>query len=138
VSSRKSILGLGICVALAYAGVDWVEKNVEVVTLHVSSGANDYYPRLFVVDDDRAVWIRAERPDRLWLKAVRDNPDVTLSRGEHDIPYHAQVWNGDGGHYYVDRLFRAKYGWIDRAAAVIWSRDAVPIKLTPPEPVASD
>ena len=129
--SRKSILGLGICAALAYAGLDWTEKNVEVVTLHASKGANDYSPRLFVVDGDGAVWIRAERPDRLWLAAVRENPDVVLSRGERDIAYHAAIWNGDAGHQYIDDLFRAKYGLVDRLAAAFWRRDSVPIRLDP-------
>ena len=132
-ASRKSILGLGICAALAYAGFDWSEKHVELVTLHVSSGANDYDPQLFIVDDDGTSWIRAERPDRLWLAAVRANPEVVVHRGDQDIPYHAEIWNRDRDHRHVDALFRAKYGLLDRLAAFVWRRDAVPIRLDPPD-----
>src|SRR5438445_10934029 len=131
VSSRKSILGLGICAALGYAGLDWAEKNVEVVTLHASGSIGDYYPELFVVDDPPAIWVRAERSDRLWLPTVRANPDVVVHRGDLDVAYHAEVWNGDGGHERVDELFRAKYGWIDGVAAWVWRRNAVPIRLIP-------
>jgi hypothetical protein len=138
--SRKSILGLGICVALTYWAFDWTGRNVEVVTLHTSGGYNDYYPRLFIVDDPPAVWIRAERPDRLWLASLRSNPDVVVRRGDRDVAYRAEVWNGEGGHQRVDQLFRAKYGLIDRAAAWLWRRDAVPVRLEPipPAPVPID
>ncbi len=129
--TRKGLLGVGLCAAVAYAALDWKERNVEVVTLHASGAYSDYYPRLFIVDDPPAAWIRAERPNRLWLASVRANPKVVVRRGERDFTYHAVVWNGDGGHQHVDEMFRAKYGAIDRAAAWFWRRDAVPIRLEP-------
>ena len=79
-ASRKSILGLGICAALAYAGHDWYEKNVEIVTVHARGALIDALPRLFIVDEPPVTWIRAERPDRIWLRAVRENPRVIVER----------------------------------------------------------
>jgi hypothetical protein len=131
--SRKSILGLGLCAALAYAGYDWVSTHVEVVTLH-AAGLHDYYPRLFIVDDGSAAWIRAERPDRLWLAPLRENPRVVVRRGDQDLPYTAVVWNGEGAHESVDALFLAKYGLLDRVSGWVWRRDAVPIRLEPRDP----
>ena len=128
VASRKSILGLGLCTALAYAGYDWARKNVEVVTLHVS-GRMESYPRVFVVDDPPVVWIRAERPDRIWLRSLRDNPRVVLQRDHRDVAYQATV--GDGDRARIDALFRAKYGVLDRVSGWIWQRDAVPVRLEP-------
>jgi len=138
--SRRSILGLGMCAALAYSAFDWTEKNVEVVTLHASGAYSDSYTQLFIADDPddpRVAWIRAERPTRLWLKSVRANPEVVVRRGARDIAYHATVWNGDGGHERVDRLFRAKYGELDRAASWFFRRDAVPIRLEPSDQYAN-
>jgi len=143
VGLRKGILGIGLCAALVYAALDWIQKNVEVVTLRVVAASTEYEPRLFVVDDAPAIWIRAERPDRLWLAALRANPDVTVHRGDRDIAYHAvvgndaQAWDGNQSHERVDELFRAKYGVFDRVAAWIWRRDAVPIRLIPPDQYVS-
>ena len=138
--SRRSILGLGLCAALAYVAYDWVAKNVEVVTLHASGAYSDYYTQVFIADDpddSRVAWIRAERPSRLWLKSVRANPEVVVHRGDRDFAYHATVWNGEGGHERVDRLFRAKYGAIDQVAAWFFRRDAVPIRLEPSDVYAN-
>jgi len=140
--SRRSILGLGLCVALAYAAYDWTRTHVEVVTLHASGAYSDYYTQLFIADDpddSHVVWIRAERPTRLWLKSVRANPEVTVRRGEREIRYHATVWSGegDGDRARVDRIFRSKYGAIDRVAGWFFRRDAVPIRLDPSEKYAN-
>ena len=137
VGSRRGILGIGLCAALFFAGLDWTQKNVEVVTLHVSSGYTDHYPRVFIVDDPPVVWVRAERPDRLWLASLRSNPEVVVHRGDRDLAYHAEVWNGDGGHQHIDQLFLAKYGAFDRVAAWISRRDAVLIRLEPSEDLAT-
>ena len=138
--SRRSILGLGVCAALAYAAYDWTVKNVEVVTLHASGAYSDYYTQLFIADDpedSRVVWIRAERPTRLWLKSVRANPEVVVHRHDRDFAYRATVWNGDGGHQRIDQLFRAKYGKVDQLAGWFFRRDAVPIRLEPSERYAT-
>jgi hypothetical protein len=136
--SRKSILVLGICAALFYVGYDWIDDNVEVVTVRVTGRFEDYYPKLFIVDDPPAVWIRAERPDRLWLDSVRANPRVVVRRGDVDIPYRAEVMDGDDDQERVDELFHAKYGVLDDLAAWIWRRDSVPIRLEPPDELAHD
>jgi len=138
VGSRRSILGIALCAALVFAGLDWTRKNVEVVTLQVMRGSTDHYAQVFIVDDPPAVWVRAERPDRLWLESLRSNPEVVVHRRDSDFAYHAEVWNGEGGHERIDELFRAKYGAFDRVAAWISRRDAVPIRLEPGSEFASD
>jgi hypothetical protein len=127
--SRRTILLTGLCAALGYSGVDWIRTNVEVATLHVSGGANHHYPRLFVVDDPPVVWIRAERPDRVWLETLRSNPEVVLHRRDGDVAYHARIWDHERSREHIDRLFRVKYGAFDLVSGWIWRRDAVPIQL---------
>src|SRR5262249_47567588 len=143
VFSRRGMLGIALCTALVYAGFDWVQDNVEVVTMHISGKVDDYFPTLFIVDDpddSSTVWVRAERPDRLWLDPLRENPRVVVHRGDSDIAYRAQVSDDDDERTQdaVDDLFRAKYGVLDSVAAWIWRRDAVPIRLVPPDRVAHD
>jgi hypothetical protein len=131
-ASRKSILGLGLFVTLAYAGHQWLERNVEVVTLHTQATAAsfDHFARVLIVDDPPSAWIRAEKPDRLWLGALRENPEVLIHRDGRDQRYEAEIWDG-GAHERVDRLFREKYGLLDRVLGWLWRRDPVMIRLDP-------
>ena len=47
------------------------------------------------------------------------NPEVVVRRGDRDVAYRATVWSGDSSHERVDRLFRSKYGVIDRAGGLV-------------------
>ena len=121
-----------MCAALVFAGLDWTRKNVEVVTLHVSGGYTDHYPRVFIVDEPPAVWVRAERPDRLWLDVAAVEPG---GRGAPRRTATSPITHRCGTATAITsasiELFRAKYGVFDRVAAWIWRRNAVPIRLEP-------
>ena len=136
---RKRFLVTMLLAFAAWYSLNWIEANVELATVHTHSGAQDYYARVFIVDDAAlpGVWIRAERPDRLWLKALRNNPEVVVHRGGQDFLYTAEPWEGSGGHQRIDGLFREKYGPFDALSGIFWRRDAVPIRLVrryPEEP----
>ena len=129
---RKRFLISALLALAAWYSLNWIETHVEIVTLHTRGSAQDHYTRVFIVDDDGPIaWIRAERPDRLWLASLREYPEVVVRRGDRDIAYHAIPWNGTGGHQRVDALFRAKYGVFDSVSGLLWWRDAVPIRLEP-------
>ena len=128
--SRSGILMLGILVTLAYAGVNWIQ-TVEVATLHAKTGAEIHAARVLVVDDSPFVWVRAERPDRRWLKAIQSNPEVLLARGDREIAYYAIVSNREGTHETIEALFREKYGVLDTLFGWVSRRDAVPVRLEP-------
>ena len=134
---RKRFLISALLALAAWYSLNWIETNLEIVTLHTRGRAQDHYTRLFIVDDDerKFAWIRAERPDRLWLEALRAYPEVVVRRGVRDIRYRAVPWNGSGGHRRVDALFRAKYGVFDLLSGFVWRRDAVPIRLELPSEV---
>lgn len=131
-ASRKSILGLGLIVTFTYGGHHWFEENVEVVTLHTQATAAsfDHFARVLIADDERSAWIRAETPDRLWLEAIREHPEVIIERNGRTRRYEADIWEG-GAHDRVDRLFREKYGFVDRVLDWAWRRDPVVIRLDP-------
>lgn len=122
---------LGILVTLAYAGLNWIEA-VEVATIHARPlGMEPHEARVFVVDDPPFVWVRAERPDRLWLAAIQADPEVRLTRGDREIAYYAIVSNREGTQENVAALFREKYGVLDTLSGWLSDRDAVPIRLEP-------
>ena len=136
---RKRFLVMALLALAGWYSIDWIEARVELATLHTRGESQDHYTRVFVVDDPEsdAVWVRAERQDRLWLDALRLNPEVVLHRGGVDLLFTAESWSGRGGHERVDRLFRAKYGVFDQLSALVWRRDAVPVRLErryPPTP----
>lgn len=106
-----------------------VVEQMEIVTLFARGPSEDHYTRLWIVDGHEHTWVRAERPDRIWLEAVRANPNVTLWRDGRSEHMRAVVWNGNGATDHVDRLFRAKYGVLDAIAGFLWRRDSVPIRL---------
>lgn len=129
--SRPSILMLGILVTIAYAGINWIE-TVEVATIHARAfGMESHAARVFVVDDPPFVWVRAERPDRLWLRAIKENPEVRLVRGGRDVEYYAIVSNREGTQDNVAALFHEKYGVLDTLSGWLSNRDAVPVRLEP-------
>ena len=99
--SRKSILGLGICAALLYAGADWAEKNVEVATLHATGAREDSYPRLFVVEQSGR--IRIVKGGQLLATPFLDLSSRISSGGERGLlglAFHPQY--AQNGRFYVN------------------------------------
>lgn len=128
--SRRTLLVI-LLIVTAWLGCSRLRDHMEVATLFIRGRNEDFYTRLWVVDAPPHVWIRAERPDRMWLKGIRENPNVSLTRGDRVYHLRAVVWNGKEAHEQVDRLFRAKYGLLDVIAGFLWRRDSVPIRLEP-------
>jgi hypothetical protein len=116
------------------AAVAWNAISAqEVATLEVSDALDDYYARVWVVDDKPFSWIRAETPTRSWLDPVRKNPGVYLWRHGIRKPYRAVVWEDQASdaHDYVDALFREKYGYMDVLFSLLRTQPTVPIRLEP-------
>lgn len=128
---RRKTLVILLCGAAAWYG--WtVFSRSERVTLHLSDVRHeDYYARIWVVDERPFLWIRAERPDRTWLAPLRESSSVTITRGARRARYAAEVWQGQDAREHVDALFRAKYGFADLVRAWLFHRETVPIRLTP-------
>ena len=92
----------------------------------------DYYATLWFVEGNGFFWIRAENPKSRWLRAVRENPDVSLRRGPFDNHYRATVWDGKPElQREVNAMFRAKYGLADQFWGFFTERSTIPIRLVP-------
>ncbi len=103
----------------------------ETAVLHIPAEkrSQDTYVTLWFVSDAQSLWIRAESRKRLWLTLLENNPQVELKRNGRISHYRAYLFDDPGSQAYVDAMFLAKYGPVDRARAFVLRRDAVPIRL---------
>jgi hypothetical protein len=130
---QRRTLVLALCAVALYYGWKALGRSAdEVATLYAPGiGTDDHYTRVWVVEDRPYYWIRAEKPTRSWLPAVRGNPDVTLTLRGQRLALRADIREDPETVIFVDTLFRAKYGLADAARDVLTERHSVPIRLEP-------
>jgi hypothetical protein len=123
-----------VVVAAGWLGWQHLSSGAyETVVLHIppTARSQDTYVSLWMVDDGRNAWIRAESPGRLWLEYLREQPEVELRRSGRTERFRAIVQDDPDTRAYVDEMFRAKYGVVDQARALLRDR-TVPIRLARP------
>lgn len=131
--SRGRVFFIVAAVAVYFGWQNLSRSAHETVVLHIPAVNNqDTYTVLWVVEDARTVWIRAENPRRLWLEHLREGPVIELRRGGSTRSYRATVFDNADARSYVDPMFRRKYGLSDQVHAVLTQRDSVPIRLDRP------
>ena len=106
----------------------------KTAVLHIPAIARnqDTFVTLWVVEDQRSLWIRAERRQRLWLDLLRGNPLIELTRNGHTVTYRANPLDDLEAQAYVDGIFLKKYGLADQLRGLLMLRDTVPIRLERP------
>ncbi len=128
--SRRAIVFLVIAVAVLFGWKSLSLAAHEVVVLQVAgSDHQDHLASLWVVHDDRFVWIRAENRKRRWLSHLRSNPNVELRRRGQTLKYRAILFDTEEARSYVDSQFRVKYGLADWVRERLVDRDTLPIRL---------
>jgi hypothetical protein len=129
ISQRALLLILlGLSCSLAWRSLS--RGAQEIAVLHTGTVDNqDHFATVWVVDDGPYLWIRAEDPARLWLPAVREDPNVSLRRAGREYAYRAALWDTPEGRAYVDSLFRAKYGLADQVRSLFRRSGTIPIRL---------
>ncbi len=130
---RRKSLVLALCAVAAWYGwTTFARSAQETVTLHISGVRNqDHFARVWVVADRPYLWIRAEGPDRRWLRPLEEKQSVILSRDGQRSRYAASVREDLEAREYVDALFREKYGVADVVRGLLVQRQTIPIRLTP-------
>jgi len=130
--TRRTFVLVILAVALYFGGRSFLNAMGEVATLYAPGvGIDDHYTRVWVVEERPYVWIRAEKPTRSWLPAVRANPNVTLTRHGQRAVYHATVREDSQSIAFTNALFRRKYGLADEVREILEQRQPVPIRLEP-------
>ncbi len=90
---------------------------------------SDSFTSLWVVEDGNFLWIRANRPDRRWLAALRQNPEVELSRDGVAQWYRALVFDKPSARPFVNARFREKYGLAETWREWTAKTETVPVRL---------
>jgi hypothetical protein len=91
--------------------------------------------RLWVVDHDGAVWLRAGNPESAWFRALpeQEQTQVVLIRGE-DVLQMMAVPTPEARDT-INDLMHQKYGWADSLVCLLMPRDKkVPVRLQPVTP----
>jgi hypothetical protein len=128
--SRGTFLLL-VVTAVVYFGwqnVSRTSNETVVLSIPPSDLKQDTYVHLWVVEDAHGLWLRAESPDRLWLRNLRDSPLVELRRHDDEQKYFATIDDTTRARERVDLMFRAKYGIADEVRGLL-GRQSVPIRL---------
>lgn len=124
------VLALALVVfagAIALAG----DLGGEVVVLTTyAKGGNPHQTKLWVVDDNRQVWLRAGQSDSEWFRRLSANPSVSLERDGSSTEYRAVVVPKQRER--INRLMAERYGWADQLIGLVRNEDETqPVRLDP-------
>lgn len=103
----------------------------EVVVLTTTSeGGRRHETKLWVVDDNRQIWIRAGQPSSEWLQRLKAKPRVTLVREGKTADYRAVPVPKQRDR--INRLMAERYGWADTLIGLVRDDgETMPIRLDP-------
>jgi hypothetical protein len=94
--------------------------------------------RVWVAEDDGALWLEAANPRRAWLRDVTLDPIVSLARDGHRLSYRAVPEPGEDGHLRIRASLRERYGWRDAFVGYLAdTSQSIAVRLEPLEPPAS-
>jgi hypothetical protein len=96
--------------AAIFAASEWGGEVVELET--TGPMERSFQTSLWIVDFDRASWVRAGNPGAEWLHRLRADPIVYLDRNGERKAYRAEVFNKLGNQ--VNQAMRKKYGRADQ------------------------
>ena len=133
---RLSILAVGIAVAaVVFTSMFFDEGEVvTLVTKNVDGAAFD--TQLWIVQLDGHLYLRAGSSHARWLARLRENPLVTLKRGDEKLPFKAIPQDDPATLNAVNALMAEKYGYADRTLAYIVDRKHSVAILLEPRPGA--
>jgi hypothetical protein len=127
----RRTLQITLLVFAAYLGwQNLSQATSDIVVLRTfGTGHVEHYASLWVIEDGRHLWVRADNRERRWLEHVRANPHVELSREGQMRSYRAKFFDDSDARAFVDSRIREKYGFADWLRALLDDRDTLPIRL---------
>jgi hypothetical protein len=120
-----ALLGVGFRVA---------SESGEVVVLRALDDQGVVHEtRLWVVEADGFQWLRTGNPNSGWLRRVRENPDVEVTRAGETRPFRAVLVTDPVVRDRTNRLILEKYGWAERylRATMLDPERATSVRLEP-------
>jgi hypothetical protein len=121
---------LGLLLGLAALEVVASESG-EVVVLRTRDASGAVLEtRLWVVDHDGSMWLRAGNPAGGWFARLSENPEVEVERRHETLAFRAvpEPEARDA----INALMQEKYGWADSYVSFFFPRARkVPVRLVP-------
>ena len=126
-------LGALLVVVFAWWAVQMVaaESGEVVIVTTTDAESRPHQTRLWVVDHDGAIWLRAGGEIAGWYRRLSVSPEIEVERGDEVGRYHARAepWQRET----INGLMLEKYGWAERYIGFVFDRDrSVPIRLKLP------
>lgn len=124
--------GLVLLVVLVFGAQLVVSETGEVVVLHTRDGDTVSTTRLWVVEDDGVLWLRAGGGTAQgWYQRLLANPEVELERGTVRANYLTLPEPERNAR--INALMAEKYGWRDRIIGLLAAdrSDSIPVRLMP-------
>ena len=131
---RLLLLTAGLLAAAIVTLSAFALDEGEVVTLASIDGANARFETsVWIVEIDGVSWLRATRPQALWLARLRRHPEVAITRGDlpHQ-PFRATPVDTSDERRRVNEEMAHKYGAADGILRrFVDVNQAVPVRLEP-------
>ncbi|MAG29841.1 MAG: hypothetical protein CL908_02985 [Deltaproteobacteria bacterium] len=100
------------------------EFGGEVVELETHDfRGGKYTTSLWIVDMYGDAWLRAGDPESTWLKRIREDPHVFVTRAGQKAPYRAEIVDGFSSR--INAQMREKYGPAETLISTIHDADEV-------------
>lgn len=135
----RSILAGLVLLAVGFAAITLtaLEGN-EVVVLRTRDAAGaPRETRVWVAEQDGALWVEAATPEREFYRDLLSRPEAEVVRGGAPVRVRAQAEPGAAGHERIRGLLAAKYGWADHWVGLLQDTSrSIAVRLTP-APAAS-
>ena len=109
------------------------ELGGEVVTLRTTDESGAVHEtRLWIVEHDGSVWLRAGQPASRWLLELRERPDVEVVRAGETVRYHATPVQTAEAREAINRRMAEGYGAAERIIQYLHDEtEVVPVRLDP-------
>ena len=128
---KRVLVALGVGSILFFGLIMLASESGEVVVLTTAdSGGATHETRLWVVEYDGALWLRAGAPSSAWLERLRHAPKVKLTRAGVYNRYRALPSEDAGVREAIHSQIARKYGWAE--SLIRLTRDgsaSVPVRL---------
>jgi hypothetical protein len=127
----------GILALLLLCGVALyaASESGEIVVLQTRDAGTGgvHETRLWVVDHEGSLWLRAGDKSSRWFRRLEVQPDVTVMRGSDELAMRAVPV--PEARDTINDLMHQKYGWADSLVCFFMPRDKkVPVRLLPVTP----
>ncbi len=126
---------VGIAIAIVFAFVLFIFAASELGGEVVALDTGEHRTRLWVVEDDGALWLRAGTPGAAWLGRIGEGGTVTVERGGAAASYRATPDRRPARRERIHALMREKYGWADALISLMRDGEgSVPVRLDAAQP----